>query len=49
MAEQVRILRLMADGSADIVSARQNRDITGPLKNDVGGWMMYPERSGYYH
>ena len=49
VAEQVRIFRLMADGSADMVSARQNRDFTGLLDNDVGGWMMYPERSGYYH
>ena len=49
MVEQVRVLRLMADGSADMVSAKQNRDITGLIENDFGGWMMYPERSGYFH
>ena len=49
MVEQVRVLRLMADGSADMVSAKQNRDITGLIENDFGGWMMYAERSGYFH
>ena len=49
MVEQVRVLRLMADGSADMVTVKQNRDITGLIENDFGGWMMYAERSGYFH
>ena len=49
MVEQVRVLRLIADGSVDMVTAKQNRDITGLIENDFGGWMMYAERSGYFH